>query len=390
MKMVNAVASGLPNSPIRRMFNIAATMSDVVSFTVGEPDFVTPRNIMEAANRAALRGETHYTANAGILPLRQAVSRRALADSGLASDPEREVIVTAGGMEALILLMMVTIEPGDEVIISDPHWSNYPQQVTMCGGVPRFVPVREANGFVYDPDDVRRAISKRTKMIIVNSPANPTGGVAGKETLRELAKIAAERDILVISDEVYRHFLYDGAEFASIASFDGMKERTILIDSFSKTYAMTGWRVGFAVGPEEIVRNMVKYQENVVGSVNTPAQYAAIEALEGPQDSLHAMIERYSQRRKLLVGGLNAIEGISCVPPKGAFYCFVNVSRLGKRSEDFAMELLKATGVVVVPGSGFGDAGEGFVRMSYATSEENIAKGLERIKRFVESGGKGK
>ena len=214
--------------------------------------------------------------------------------------------------------------------------------------------------------------------------------MAAKETLRELAKIAVERDILVISDEVYRHFLYDGAEFASIASFDGMKERTILIDSFSKTYAMTGWRVGFAVGPEEIVRNMVKYQENVVGSVNTPAQYAAIEALEGPQDSLHAMIERYSQRRKLLVGGLNAIEGISCVPPKGAFYCFVNVSRLGKRSEDFAMELLKSTGVVVVPGSGFGDAGEGFVRMSYATSEENIAKGLERIKRFVESGGKGK
>jgi aminotransferase len=390
MKMVNDVASGLPNSPIRRMFNIAATMSDVVSFTVGEPDFVTPRNIMEAANRAALRGETHYTANAGILPLRQAVSRRAFADSGLASDPEREVIVTAGGMEALILCMMVAIEPGDEVIITDPHWSNYPQQVTMCGGVPRFVPVREANGFVYDPDDVRRAIGKRTKMIIVNSPANPTGGVADKATLRELAKIAVERDILVISDEVYRHFLYDGAEFASIAQFEGMKERTILIDSFSKTYAMTGWRVGFAVGPEEMVRNMVKYQENVVGSVNTPAQYAAIEALEGPQDSLRAMIERYSQRRKLLVGGLNAIEGVSCVPPKGAFYCFVNVSRLGKRSEDFAMELLKSTGVVVVPGSGFGDAGEGFVRMSYATSEENIEKGLARIKRFVESGEKGK
>jgi aminotransferase len=299
-------------------------------------------------------------------------------------DPEAEIIVTAGGMEALMLGMMVLIDPGDEVIISDPHWSNYPRQVQMCGGVPRFVTVREESGFVLDPDEVRKAITDRTKIIILNSPSNPTGAVMDRDTQSQIARLALQHDLFVISDEVYHHFLYDGTTASSISTCEGMRERTLVVDSFSKTYAMTGWRVGYAVGPEKIVKNMVKYQENFVGCVNSQAQYAAVEALEGPQAPLQRMLLTYAERRKLIVDGVNGIPHLSCVRPKGAFYCFVNIreSRLG--SEEFAMKLLKKTGVVTVPGSGFGSAGEGYIRMSYATSEQNIVQGLARVRRFVE------
>jgi len=251
--------------------------------------------------------------------------------------------------------------------------------------VPRFVAVREEEGFVLDPEEVRKAITERTKIILLNSPSNPTGAVMDSERTREIARLAVAHDLFVISDEVYHHFLYDGAVFTSISTLDGMRERTLVVDSLSKTYAMTGWRVGYAVGPEMIVRNMVKYQENVVGCVNSQAQYAAIEALEGPQDALHRMLRTYADRRKAIIAGINGIPNLSCVPPKGAFYCFVNIRKSRMSSEEFAMELLRETGVVTVPGSGFGRAGEGYMRLSYATSEENIARGLERIRRFVES-----
>jgi aminotransferase len=367
------------------MFNIAGAMKDVISFTVGEPDFVTPTNIIDAAVRSLHRGETHYTPNAGILPLREAISNRVARELSFAPDPEKEIIVTAGGMEALMLGIMVLIDPGDEVIVTDPHWPNYPRQVQMCGGIPRFVTVREEDSFVLDPDKVRTAITTRTKMIILNSPSNPTGAVMDRDTLCEIARMAVQHDLFVVSDEVYHHFLYDGTPFASIATLEGMRERTLVIDSFSKTYAMTGWRVGYAVGPEVVVKNMVKYQENFIGCVNSQAQYAAIEALEGPQAPLDQMIRTYAERRKLIVEGINAIPGLSCIWPKGAFYCFANIRKSRMGSEDFAMELLKETGVVIVPGSGFGRGGEGYVRLSYATSEKNIALGLARIRRFVES-----
>jgi aminotransferase len=385
MIKISDIAQGIEGSPIRKMFNIASKMTDVISFTVGEPDFVTPQNIMDAAVRAMGEGQTHYTLNAGILPLRKAVAKRLYDKSSLKVDPDREVIITAGGMEALMLCMMVLINPGDEVIISDPYWPNHPGQVKMCGGIPRLVKVYESDGFVYNCDNIRRAINKNTKAILVNSPANPTGGVVDKETMKEIAKIAVENDLMVISDEVYQHFLYDGAEFVSIASFEGMKERTIIIDSFSKTYAMTGWRVGYAAGPEEIIKNMVKLQENVVGCINTPAQYAAIEALEGTQEPLKKMIEKYAERRELIIDGINKIPNLSCIRPKGAFYTFVNISKSKMKSEDFAVNLLKSNAVVVVPGSGFGEAGEGFIRMSYATSEENILEGLKRMDNFMRS-----
>jgi aminotransferase len=385
MKNVSLIAQEVTGSPIRKMFNIAGRMKDVISFTVGEPDFVTPRNIMDAAVRSLERGETHYTPNAGLLLVREAIATRMNEELSVSPDPETEIIVTAGGMEALMLGMMVLIDPGDEVIISDPHWSNYPRQVQMCGGIPRFVPVREEEGFVLDPEEVRKAITGKTKMIVLNSPSNPTGAVMDRERTRKIARLAVQHDLFVISDEVYHHFLYDGAVFTSISTLEGMRERTLMVDSLSKTYAMTGWRVGYAVGPEMIVKNMVKFQENFIGCVNSQAQYAAIEALEGPQDELHRMIRTYTDRRKAIVEGINRIANLSCVPPKGAFYCFVNIRKSRMSSEEFAMELLKETGVVTVPGSGFGCAGEGYMRLSYATSEENIARGLERIRRFMES-----
>jgi len=270
------------------------------------------------------------------------------------------------------------------VICSDPFWTNHPSQITMCGARPRFIKVYEGDGFIFNPDNIRKAVNKNTKAILVNSPANPTGGVADRKVLEEIAKIAIENDLIVVTDEVYQHLIYDDAEFVSIASLPDMKERTVIIDSFSKAYAMTGWRIGYAAGCREILRNMIKLHENVVSCINTPSQYGAIEALEGPQDYLQYMLDKYAARRKLIVEGINSIEKLSCIKPKGAFYAFPNITKTGMKSEEFAMELLKKTGVVVVPGSGFGEAGEGYIRISYATSEEKIIEGLKRMKTFVE------
>lgn len=384
MVQVSKIAQEIQGSTIRKMFNMANNMTDTVSFALGEPDFTTSKNIIDAACRAYQEGLTHYTLNAGILPLRQAIAKKLKRKNNVDIDPETEIMVTAGGMEALMLVMMVALNPGDEVIVSDPFWTNHPSQVLMCGATPRFVKVYEEDGFVYNPDNVRKAINKNTKAILINSPANPTGGVASREILEELARIATEHDLLVITDEVYQHLIYDDEEFVSIASFPGMKERSVIIDSFSKAYAMTGWRIGYAAGCREILKNMIKLHENVVSCINTSSQYGAIEAIEGPQDYLKFMLDKYSIRRKLIVEGINSIEKLSCIKPKGAFYAFPNITRTGLSSEEFAVELLKKTGVVTVPGSGFGEAGEGFIRISYATSEENIKEGLKRIKGFVE------
>lgn len=365
------------------MFNIANTMKDVVSFSIGEPDFITPPNIIDAAKSALSEGQTHYAPNAGILPLRRAIGQSIQHSHSLGIDPEEEVIVTAGGMEALMLAMLSLVDAGDEVILSNPYWPNYIGQIRMCGGIPVFVNTHESNGFIMDCDEVRKAISPKTKILLINSPANPTGAVFDRGTLRALAELAVEKDLIVVSDEVYRHFLYDGTEFTSISTFPGMQERTILVDSFSKTYAMTGWRVGWAVGPREIIKNMVKLQENIVGSVNTAAQFAAVEALAGRRDALHAMIAEYTERRALLLNTISKTGRLSCIAPRGTFYAFVNVKGLGLTSDDFAMRLLVDKGVAVVPGSGFGEGGEGFVRISFATSKERITEGFSRIASFL-------
>ncbi|MGI6586231.1 MAG: pyridoxal phosphate-dependent aminotransferase [Lutisporaceae bacterium] len=384
MAKISKMAQKVQSSAIRKMFNLALSMTDTISFAVGEPDFTTADNIIEAACKAFKAGETHYTPNAGILPLREAIAKKLKRKNNVDVDPETEIMITAGGMEGLMLAMMVILDPGDEVICSDPFWTNHPSQIIMCGAKPRFIKVYEEDGFMFNPDNVRKAVNKNTKAILINSPANPTGGVADRKVLEEIARIAIENDLIVVTDEVYQHLIYDDEEFVSIASLPDMKERTVIIDSFSKAYAMTGWRIGYAAGCREILRNMIKLHENVVSCINTPSQYGAIEALEGPQDYLQYMLDKYAARRKLIVEGINSIEKLSCIKPKGAFYAFPNITKTGMKSEEFAMELLKKTGVVVVPGSGFGEAGEGYIRISYATSEEKIIEGLKRMKTFVE------
>ena len=385
MKALSSITKTVTNSPIRQMFNRALGMRDVVSFTVGEPDFSTPAHIVEAAVDALRRGEHHYTPNAGVLPLRQAIARTVERSHGLSYDPDSEIIVTAGGMEALMLAMLTLLDPGDEVILSDPCWTNYSRQVLICNAKPVFVPVSAETDFQFGAGALEAAITDRTKAFILNSPANPTGGIADADTLKRLADVAARHDLYVLSDEVYAHLLYEGNQAPSIAALPGMRERTIIINSFSKTYAMTGWRVGFAMGPKEIIRNMVMLQENVAACVNSAAQYGAIAALEGTQEPLHEMQRAYQRRREIIVDGFAKIDGLSCFAPQGAFYALVDISETGMCANDFAMDLLAKERVIVVPGEAFGETGGRYVRLSFATSEENIREGLRRIGRYMAS-----
>lgn len=378
-------ATEAPRSTIRVMFDMAEKYDDLIKFTAGEPDFATPQNVVDAAKKALDDGETHYTPNGGILPLRKAISKKLLRTNKVSYDPEKEIIVTSGGVEALVLAMISTLDPGDEVILPDPSYPNYLNQIIMLGSVPKFVQVFEEDSFMYRPEKLEEAITPKTRIIILNSPANPTGGVANLEKLEAIARVVMKHDILVLSDEVYRDLIYDNMEFFSICSLEGMRERTVIIDSFSKTYAMTGWRIGYAAGPEAVIGSMTRLQENVVSCVNSATQYAGLEALEGPQDSVKVMMDKYAERRDLVYNGINSIKNLSCKKPEGAFYAFVNISKTGLTSQDFAMRLLEEARVVVVPGTGFGKNGEGFVRIAYPTSNENIEEGLRRIKKFVES-----
>ena len=383
MKDVSIVAQQVTPSPIRKMFNLAAEMEDVVSFSVGEPDFNTPQFSVDAAIQALQRGEHHYTPNAGILPLRQAISRTIAHTHGTTYDPNSQIIVTAGGMEALMLTMMTILNPGDEFILTDPAWTNYSRQVIICSAQPKFVPVSAENDFIFAPEDLEKAITPKTKGFIINSPANPTGGIASAEALAKLAEIAVKHDLYVISDEVYGSLLYEDAAAPSISTFPGMAERTIIVNSFSKTYAMTGWRVGYAVGPEQIIKNMVKLQENVAACVTSSAQFGALAALEGPREPMEEMLRTYAQRRAYLIQELSKIEGLSFCVPKGAFYMFINISATGMTAEQFAMDLLAKERVVLVPGEAFGDEGKKYVRLSFATSMETIQEGVRRLARYM-------
>lgn len=385
MPSISKRSETISHSPIRRMSFLAEkTEGDLISFSIGEPDFTTPDNIIKAANEALLRGETHYAPNKGFIELRKAVSKSYEPD-GVVYDPETEIAVTCGGMQALNLIFQSTVDEGVEVIVSNPCFPNYLEQIKACGGTPVCVPVFEEDGFVFNIENLRNAVTDKTKMIVINTPCNPTGGVIGLEVLKQIAELAEEKDLWILSDEVYKNFDYSGVYTSTIASIGKMKERTIIVNSASKAYAMTGWRVGYVLGSEELVAAVVKFQEGQVSSVNSAAQIGALEALEGTQEPLYEMIEVYKRRRRILVDGLNSIEGISCIEPAGAFYVFVNIKKTGLESWEFAERLLAEQKVVVVPGVGFGSAGEGFIRLSYAVSEENILKGIEKIRMFVES-----
>lgn len=370
-------------SAIRKMFNKALQYDDVISFTLGEPDFTASDNVVKAACEAIQKGYSKYSANAGIFDLRKAVSDNLLVRNKIYYNPLSEITITVGAMDALYLTLKVLLNPGDEVILSAPCWTNYEQQIKMCDGIPVFVNVIEENDFMYDLDTLKSSITNKTRAIIVNSPCNPTGSMLDRKNLEGISKIAKEHDLVVISDEVYQFIVFDGNEHISISTIDGMKDRTVIIDSWSKSYAMTGWRVGYAAGPEWIISNVTKLQENVVACAATPCQYAALEALTGPQEYVDYMVTQYKERRDIIVQKLNEIPGITCKKPKGTFYGFINIKETGLSSEEFAFRLLEEKHVVVVPGTAFGDYGEGYIRISFATSKEEIVKGMELIKDFV-------
>ncbi len=385
MKELARSITGQKGSSIRKMFNRAQGLEDVISFGLGEPGFPTPEHIGKAAAKAIEKGETHYTVNAGILPLREALSRKMEEKKGVSYDPAKEIIVTSGGVEALFLSFKAILNPGDEVIVGTPAFPNYFGQIALCDAKVVMVPLLEEDDFCYNVENLKKAVTDKTKAILINSPSNPIGSVTGEAILRQIAELCIEKDLYLITDEVYQEFIYTDIAYFSIASCPGMKERTLIVDSFSKTYAMTGWRCGFVLGPEAVISQMVKMQESVVSCVNTPTQYAAIAALEGPQNVLKEMLEMYDENRKLVFEEINSMKHLSLKMARGAFYAFVNIRETGMTSEEFAVDLLEKQHVVVVPGSGFGEGGEGYVRISYVASREDTVEGLKRIRAYTES-----
>ena len=382
MKPLSSIAHMKP-SPIRKIYEKAILMDDVIFFSLGEPDFTTPSGVIETAVTSLRNGETHYTPNAGIPELRAAIAEN-IAEYDRVSYSPSEIAVTSGGMEALTLALLTLLEPGDEVILSDPSYTNYKDQIEIAKDVPRFVTVHEKDRFNLTPEGVRAAITDKTKVLMINSPCNPTGAVASEPLLKELAAIAVEYDLYVLFDEVYKYLYYDVDPFYNIARIPGMRERTLLIDSCSKTYAMTGWRVGWIAGPENIVSNIPKIQENICSCVPAFVQKGAAHALRFCRADIDRMNAQYRKRRDLIYEGINAIPGLGAVLPDGAFYLFVNIKETGLSSEEFALKLLEEARVALSPGSAFGPSGEGFVRMSYSTSIENIEEGLRRIRTWMQ------
>ena len=372
-------------SGIRKFFDIVATMKDVISLGIGEPDFTTPPPIIEAGIRALNSGETHYTSNAGLIALRQAVAEYIQRSYGVAYDPQGEVVITVGVSEALYLTMTALLNPGEEVIVPTPCFVSYQAEVILAGGVAVELPTYVQNAFQVAPDDLRAAITPRTKAILLGYPNNPTGAVYTREVLMEIARIAEEHDLIVISDELYDQLVY-GVQHVCFASLPGMRQRTVLLGGFSKNYAMTGWRAGFACGPEEIIKGLVRIHQYTIMSAPTMSQMAALEALKNGGEYVVKMRDEYDRRRRLIVGGLNQL-GLPTFEPKGAFYAFPNITASGMDDETFAQKLLEEERVACVPGSSFGAGGEGYVRCSYATAYEKIEEALRRMERFMQRHG---
>ncbi|MFH1908287.1 MAG: pyridoxal phosphate-dependent aminotransferase [Chloroflexota bacterium] len=374
--------AGLKSSGIRKFFDIAASMKDVISLGIGEPDFITPKPIMDAGRRALDAGETHYTSNAGKLELRQALTDHLLKLYGVKYDPLSEVIITVGVSEALYLTMTALLDPGDEVIIPTPCFVSYQAEVILAGGVPVEIPSRMEDNFQLDPDRVRAAITPRTKIIFVGYPSNPTGAVATRETLSQVAKIAEERNLILVSDEIYDRLVYDFQHVCLPALGESIQKRTVLLGGFSKDYAMTGWRIGYAAGPADILKGMLRIHQYTIMSAPTIAQEAAIEALTNGEQYVQEMVAEYDRRRRLIVSGLNRL-GLTTFEPRGAFYAFPKVAASGMDDETFAEKLLREEHVAVVPGNAFGPGGDGFVRCCYATAYEKIEEALQRMERFM-------
>jgi len=374
-------AGQISPSGIRKFFDLLASMEGVISLGVGEPDFTTPWHIREAAIESLEKGDTMYTSNLGMPELRQELSRHLKQDYGVEYNPESELLITVGVSEALDLAMRALLDPGDEVIMPDPCYVAYDACVTLAGGTPVMVPTNEEDSFEISARAIKARLTSKTKAILIGYPANPTGAVMPREKLAEIAELARRHQLLIISDEIYAKLVY-GVEHTCIAALPGMKENTVLLGGFSKAYAMTGWRIGYAAAPKEVIAAMTKIHQYTMMCAPTMAQVAAIEALRSGGNSATEMVEDYNRRRLVMVKGLWEI-GLPCFEPKGAFYAFPSIRQTSLTSEDFAEKLLTEAKVAVVPGSAFGQCGEGYVRCCYATSLADIEEALVRMKRFV-------
>jgi aminotransferase len=379
--LTSKAVKAIKPSGIRKFFDLLAGMEGAISLGVGEPDFATPWHIREAAIYALEHGRTMYTSNAGTPELRREIARYLSNTHGLEYNPLGEIVVTVGVSEALDLAARAIIDPGDEVLLPDPCYVSYPSCVTLAGGVPVPVPTYEAQSFELNPSDVAKAITPRTKAILLGYPANPTGAVMPADKLAEIAILAERHNLIVISDEIYNRLTY-GVTVPSFASLPGMKDRTVVLNGVSKCYSMTGWRIGYAAGPKEIIAGMTKIHQYTMLCASSMGQAAAIEALKNGEPDIQAMVEDYNHRRQVMVSGFNAL-GMSCFDPRGAFYAFPSVKSTGLSSDEFAERLLKEEKVAVVPGTAFGEQGEGYLRCCYATSLPQIEEALERIKRFL-------
>lgn len=369
-------------SGIRKFFDIVSEMKDAISLGVGEPDFDTPWSIREEGIYALEKGRTYYTSNSGLLELRKEISSYLDRKYNLKYDPVKETIVTVGGSEAIDLAFRAMLNPGDEVIIPKPCYVSYDPCVVLADGVPVSVNLREEDEFKLTKELLLSAITPKTKILVLAFPNNPTGAVMTREELEEIAKVVIEKDIFVVSDEIYAELTYGDVTHCSIASIEGMKERTIVINGFSKAFSMTGWRLGYACGPEMIMSQMLKIHQFAIMCAPTNSQYAAVEALKNCDDEVQKMKEEYDRRRRFMLSRLRGM-GLKCFEPFGAFYIFPNISEFGMTSDEFATRFLNEEKVAAVPGTAFGDCGEGFLRMSYASSLDNLKTAMERLENFI-------
>lgn len=381
-RLLNPTVQALPPSGIRRFFDIAAEMEDVISLSVGEPDFATPYHIREKGIDSLEKGKTWYTPNAGLLALRESVSRYVCRRTAVTYDPRSEIIVTVGGSEGIDLCLRSIIQPGDEVLIPQPSFVCYEPLTRLAGGVPVIINTRAEDGFRLTAEALRAAITPRTKLLVLPFPGNPTGAVMRREHLEAIAEVLRDTEILILSDEIYSDLTYGSDPHVSIVSLDGMAERTIYIGGFSKSFAMTGWRLGYACAPAPILKQMLKLHQFALMCAPTTAQYAAIEALDHGEEDVRAMRADYDARRRLIVDELGRM-GLTCFEPEGAFYVFPSIQKTGLSSEEFCHRLLIEKHVAVVPGTAFGACGEGFIRISYCYSTTHITEALRRIREFV-------
>lgn len=385
MIQVSDVSKTVQPSLTRALFNMAKEYSDVIDFTLGDPDVQTHQAIKDAGCAAIQAGKTRYSQNAGLLPLRETITEYYKRTEGYSYDPTKEVIVTVGAMEGLYLALLALLNPGDEVVILAPYYVNYVQMVNLCHGKAVVVDNPEAEELSFNIEDVEKSITSKTKAIIINTPSNPSGRIIPQDKIQALAEIAKKHDLVVISDEVYKCLMYDGAVFKSIVAIEGMRERTILVNSLSKEFCMTGWRIGYVLAPEEVIATMTKLQENVVACAPLPSQYAAIEALSGKVNYSENMVNIFTSRRNTLVQGIQQLPLLKCKAPQATFYLMVDISETGFSSYDFAVELLKAQHVAVVPGVAYGKSCDKYIRIAFTLNEDKIKEGVRRIGEFVKS-----